>query len=91
MAKLFVMFSCILIAMVIVHLVDFERLESVYLKVSSDDILHWLMYRLVLSPHVWSLGNEERWDDSSATMETSGSDADENFKVVFFGLASIAH
>jgi len=89
MAKLFVMFSCILIAMIIV--VDLERLECVYLRVSNDDIIHWLMYRLVFSPHVWSSGNKNRWDDARATIETSGSHADESFKVMFLGLASIAH
>ena len=91
MAKLFVMFSCILIAMVIVHLVDLERLECVYLRVSNDDIIHWLMYRLVFSLHVWSSGNKKRWDDSRAAMETSSSHADDSFKVMFLGLASVAH
>jgi len=38
MVKLIVMFSCILIAMVIVSLVDLERLESVYLRHIDDDI-----------------------------------------------------
>jgi len=48
------------------------------------------MYRLVFSPHVWSSGNEKRWDDSAAAMKTNGSDADKIFKVGFLSLASIA-
>lgn len=57
----------------------------------SDDVLHRLMHSLVCSLHVWSSRNEKRWDDPTAAMETSGSDADEIFKVVFLTLASIAH
>lgn len=57
----------------------------------SDDVLHRLMHSLVSSLHVWSSHNEKRWDDSTAAVETSGSDADEILKVMFLTLTSIAH